>query len=367
MGYFWVIVLFPLVWPWIARAIFNTELTYAEMSLNIVIAFLLSAGIYYGGRYSSMADYEVLNGEVIGKSREITSCEHSYSCNCRTVQSCSGSGKNRSCSTSTVCDTCYEHSNDYDYRVKSNVGDFLINRVDRQGVSYPKRWVSVKNGDTVAMLHEYVNYVKAASDSLFHNELSILSTFNGKLPAYPLDIKDYQYIDRVLVDGITIPNISEWNAKLANILKTLGPQRQMNVVLVITTNTNPEYAQALKAYWQGGKKNDAIIVVGVSDYPTIGWVRVLSWSSDDMFNVSLRDKIWDLKTLAVDEVMRVIENESMTYFKRRPMAEFEYLKDAIEPSTWVIVLAGVLGVVVSLGLTVLFCRRDIDIKFPWQR
>src|SRR4051812_22989724 len=62
--------------------------------------------------FGQTMDEEVWNGHVTSKEQVRVSCSHSYSCNCR--QSCTSSGKGgQSCTT--VCDTCYEHSNDYDW------------------------------------------------------------------------------------------------------------------------------------------------------------------------------------------------------------------------------------------------------------
>ena len=47
----------------------------------------------------------------------------------------------------------------------------------------------------------------------------------------------------------------------------------------------------------GGKKNDAIVVIGVAEYPTIAWVDVFGWSKNEMFNVALRDEIIAMKKL----------------------------------------------------------------------
>jgi hypothetical protein len=367
MSYIWLVLIFPLVWPWIAKAIWGKDFTQAEFTINIVAACLLVTGVYMAGRYSEMADVEVLNGEVTRKVVETVPCSHSYDCNCRNVQSCTGSGKDRSCSTTRVCDTCYEHSNDYDHDLKTNVGTITVNRVDRQGVMAPPRWTAARIGDPVAMLHEYTNYVKAARDSLFHDDATHLTAFKDQVPAYPLNIQDYHYLNRFLTVGIKVPDEREWNIDIMNVLKKVGPERQMNLVVVVVNTADPNYIYALKAAWSGAKKNDAVIAIGVTNYPEISWVRVHSWSKNEMFNVEMRDEIWDLKTLDREKIMSVIAKTSMDQFQRRSMKEFEYLKASIEPPTWAIVLAGILGVVASLGLSMFFSRPNVNIRFPWEK
>jgi hypothetical protein len=214
-------------------------------------------------------------------------------------------------------------------------------------------------GEPVAAEHTFTNYVRAASSSLFHEQLGLLNQFEGKIPEYPGRVHDYYRINRVISD---VPEIStkSWSDSLSNILRTLGPTRQMNVVLLITSIDNPQYLEAIKGAWQGAKKNDAVIVIGTT-YPEIKWVGVHSWSKNAMFDVAMRDALLDMKTVDEKEVMTTIRKIGLSHFERRPMAEFEYLKDSIDPPTWVIVLSLVLGVVASVGLSIYFSRPGVDV------
>jgi hypothetical protein len=353
-----LILIFPLIWPMIAKMIFHTKLSYVEMALNIVIACLLSAGTYYAGRYSEMHDQEVLNGEILNKNKMMVSCEHSYSCNCRTIQSCSGSGKDRQCSTSTVCDTCYEHSHDWTWILNSNVGNITINREDRQGNIQPQRWSSAKIGEAVAMPHSYVNYVKAASDSLFHSELDLMNIYKEKIPEYPLNIYDYHRLNRFLMVGVDIADADKWNEDISNMLKKLGPQREMNLIILVTNITDAKYANAVKASWNGSKKNDVLVIIGIDD-TNILWTSIQSWSKNELFNIELRDKILDIKQLNRKEIISEIRDVSERLFNRRSMKEFEYLKDTIEPPLWIMIMAGIIGIVCSIGITYMIIHMNM--------
>src|SRR5690348_3424388 len=81
--------------------------------------------------YQNTTDYQVINGEVTGKEQNRVSCEHSYECNCRQESYECGDSKNSRTCYRRVCDTCYEHSHDYDWDVYSNIGTFTIDRIDR--------------------------------------------------------------------------------------------------------------------------------------------------------------------------------------------------------------------------------------------
>jgi len=132
---FWLIILFPLVWPFAARYFFNSGITWAEMALNITLCTALAVGVWHIGKFSEISDVEVWSGEVVNKKKIRMMCEHSYQCMCVTV-SC---GKD--CSTE-ICQTCYDHSFDNDWRVFTSMGkwtQFNIDRIDRQGLKEPPR------------------------------------------------------------------------------------------------------------------------------------------------------------------------------------------------------------------------------------
>ncbi len=347
----------PLVWPFIAKAIWKHELTLPEMAANIAVGVLIVVSGFFLSRYAAAYDIEILNGQVTSKAREQVSCEHDYKCRCRQV--CTGTGKNRSCSEQ--CDTCYEHSYDYDWMLRTTVGSIEVNRVDRQGTTEPPRFSRAQAGDPVAKSNSYTNYIKAAPDSLFNTlaDQKALSQFAGKVPAYPANIYDYHYLDRVLALGVNVPDVASWNRKLAEALRQLGPTRQVNIVLVLTAERDPQFADAIRAAWLGGKKNDVVVVLGVGENLAIDWARVVSWTDNELFKVQLRDELAELKTLERDAVLELITKHVAAGFKRKPMADFEYLKDRVAPPMWLALLLAALGLVASIVTSVVLSRNMV--------
>lgn len=351
-----LLLVLPMVWPFVAKMIWKHEITLTELGLNLLIGVLIVVSGWALGRYTQALDVEILNGQVTGKRSERVPCEHSYSCNCR--QSCSGSGASQSCTT--VCSTCYEHAYDVDWLLDTTVKALRINRVDRQGLKEPPRFTSASVGDPVAVPQSYQNYIKAAPDSLFNaaQNAALLSEFGDRLPEYPSKVRDYHYVDRVLTDGVALPSLAEWNEGLAQRLRALGPARQVNIVLVATSHPDARYADALHAKWLGGKKNDVVVVLGVSEYPEINWVRVLSWTEREVFKVQLRDALLDLKTVKMDAVLDTIAQQVEVGFERRSMADFEYLKHEIEPPFWLTGLLLLLSAIGSVGAAIYFANNQ---------
>lgn len=350
-----LLLVLPLVWPFVAKMIWKHEITLGELGLNLLVGAIIVTAGWYLGRYVQAMDVEIFNGQVLGKESKRVSCEHSYTCNCR--ESCSGSGSNRSCST--TCSTCYEHSNDWDWVLKTNVEDVKIRRIDRQGKHEPPRYTQAQPGDPVSLTSAYQNYIRAAPDSLFHaaDNAQLLKDFESRLPAYPADVYDYHYVDRVLNDGAAVPDLASWNRALAQELKTLGPLHQVNVVLVFTSSPDPRFADALNISWLGGKKNDVIVVLGTPQFPEIAWSRVLSWTDREVFKVQLRDALLDLKTVEQPRVLQTVREHIQSGFKRRPMSDFEYLKNQIEPPAWVLALLLLVSMLASVGAAIYFAKN----------
>jgi len=272
------------------------------------------------------------------------------------LETCSGSGTSRSCSE--TCDTCYEHLNDWDWNVSSTAGDFTVDRIDRRGSDEPPRWTRVRINEPVALPHSFINYIKAAPDSLFHKSSGLEEKQLALLPAYP-SVYDYQWINRVIPVGLALPEAAEWNTQLALTLRKLGPARQVNVIVIVVKTPDQSYVHALEKHWLGGKKNDVVVVLGVAEYPKISWAAVMSWTKEELFKVELRDALIALGHVDNTPVVETIEKHIAKKFVRRQMKEFEYLKDEIDPPAWAIVLAFLLATVGSIGLSLWFRKTDV--------
>ena len=363
-----LLLVFPILWPFIAKVIWKNEITRREIAINLAIGvFIVTVG-WFGGRYAKTADIEILNGEVTGKHSEDVSCKHTYECNCRQVCSTDRKG-NRSCSQS--CDTCHEHPFDREWHVGTNLGDYEIDTVDRQGLTTPRAYANAYIGQPVARSHLFTNYVKASPESLFNTlaEKSAFERFKDALPAYPSHVYDYFSINRILVSGTTGPDVAQWNGKLAEMLKSVGPAKQANVIVVFTGSTDPQYAAALRSAWLGGKKNDVIVVIGAPKYPAIAWARVISWTDNATFKVQLADDIENLPAATPDAVLAVVKADITQGFVRKHMRDFKYLQWEIEPPMWLLILLFVASVAASVGSSVYFSRNSVRVSpgFAYRR
>lgn len=336
--------------PIIKKVVYHKTITAYEVGAIALVNSLIVGVVLYAGLYSQMADVELLNGQVIEKRIDKVSCSHSYMCNCRTV-SC-GKG----CST-THCDTCYEHSHDFDHVVESTVGTIVIDREDRQGKTIPARWKAVALNEPVTLAKPFTNYIKAAPDSLFN--LTHLHNSEVIVPEYPR-VFDYYRVNRVLNSSSEVVNVNEINRLLNLELRQLGPQKEVNVIVVFWDSTNdPSFVDVLRAKWLGGKQNDLIVAVKLTK-GEIEAVESFGFSKDSSVYYKVNRLIKDVGTLAGNErafVDGILESINQS-FVRQPMSDFEYLKDNIDPPTWVVVLAAIFSILGTFGASILAHKYD---------
>lgn len=307
-----------------------------------VIGAIATALVFAISSASATADTEIWNGKITSKDRIHGDYVSTYYCNC--VQSCSGSGNNRTCTT--TCQTCYENHYTVNWQCGSTAGAYTIESADWTnrgvyGLPNPRRWVDIGIGDPVSRAHSYTNYVQAVPESLFRPSGETLKKqFAGLIPEYPSSIYDFYRINRFLTPGYSTPDAPAWNAGISELLKDRGPKKQVNAVIVVAKTGDANYAYALRDAWLSAKKNDVVLVIGSSAWPKIDFVDVISWTKNELFKVQLRDDVLALGTIQRQPILDILGKQIDTNFERRHMAEFKYLESEIDPPTWLLVALG---------------------------
>lgn len=319
------------------------RVTAREFILQLIAQTIVISIGFWIVFQSDTADKEIWNGRVSQKQRLEVGCRHSYTCNCITV-SC---GKD--CST-TICQTCYEHSYDVDWPLTTTNGEAIyIDTIDRQGLFEPPRWTKAQLGDTTSLQHSYKNYIKAAPGSLF-NKKGQKEKYLKELPNYPGNIYDYHYLDRLVNIGTPV-NYSVWNKAIAELNADIGKSKQANLIVVLTYNKTEDFYYALEQHWIGGKKNDIILVANTPDGKSINRVQVMAWTTNEIFKINMRDSILNLKTLDHELVLATAKAVILKDFIRRPMEDFKYLERAVVPTFGQYLFLFIFGFLVSSGIT----------------
>jgi len=363
LWYFLIPLALSIATIFIVRKLMIKQLELAQIvgftAGGLIISMVIMASAFYAGKGSKTGDVEILNGEVLRKDRIHDSYVRSYQCNCYTTTDSDGH-------TTEHCSTCYEDHYTVDWTCSTNIGNYTIKSLDETSKRVykspdPQRWLIIKPGDPVSGSHGYTNYIKAVPSSLFRPASATLKErYAGQIPAYPGNVYDFYHVDRVLPVGVSVPNLREWNTKLSEALKKLGPQKQANAVIVLTKYPSDDYFFALQDAWNNGKKNDIVVVIGAPDFPAkAAWVRIMALTKDEMFQVKLRDSILALDALTADAVIGAINAEGFATFKRKPMSDFKYLEAEIDPPSWVMTTASILITLAYLGFWIFaFVNRD---------
>lgn len=346
-----------LLIPIMAKYFFYTTITYQELGIHFVVVILVVVSVWNIGKWSQTDDTEIWNGVITSKHRDHDTYEDPYDCMC-TIDS----------KGNQTCSTCYETRYTVDWYAKSTVGIIQFDKEDSSSRSVynypdPASYANCSVGQPAAKENIYINYVQAVPQSIFADQAGA-EDFPGKVPAYPR-VHNFYQVDHVLnVDSeISDGQVAILDNGIDGILRSLGPTKQANIILILTEIDDPTYRYTVEQTWLGGKKNDIVIFIGL-DGNKITWVDIMTWAlntGNELFHVTLRDKITKQKHLDFVGLIPAINNTVAELYDRPQMKDYEHLKEEITPPDWVVVLAVVLGYGGSLLLVWFFHVHDIDL------
>lgn len=348
---FLLLMLVPILIACCSIYFFKKKVTLQEFGLQLAVpALCMLAGL--GLAYvQSTTDTEIWNGRVTSKTTERVHCRHSYPCRCRTVKI----GK----SSSIHCDTCYVHSYDLDWLIKASTGETTnISKVDSQGLKMPPRWGAAFIGEPYSSSHYYTNYILANPDSVLLGGKGDVKKWVALLPTYP-NLYDYYRTVHYINLGVPGQDAATWEWLLDEINGDLGPSKQVQVLLLLVPTDDASYMLALKDHWLGGKKNDAIIVIGSKNGHTIGFVDVLSWTPNAKYKVLLKDAIYAETLDKRDHIATAILQLTQMYFVRMHMKDYQYLMKSFQPSPVAMLWLFIIGSLGSLGLAAFTVCNEI--------
>ncbi|MNM27170.1 hypothetical protein D3C81_376550 [compost metagenome] len=361
MWYYLPIVFIPAFLVIVAsKFFFPHHVTWKEWAVQlgagVILTVILTAATMIGGSMGS-ADFTIFSGQVTGKESVRVSCSHQYKCGetCRTESYTDSKGKRHS---RRVCDPVYcdEHDYDVSWRVYTTLGTWTIDRVDRRGLKMPPRWDDTYINEPVAESRFASNYL-LLNDDRFGTSSSVRAKFAGHLFAYPVPY-DYWKIQRVLQDnGRDYDSISIW---LNEQLKKDGPAKQLNVILVVTKNLDPELYFAQIEAWRGVRKNDVVLFYGVDEDENVKWAKAMSFA-DGQDNLVMLKELQSMtyeRTFGVELVQEQYK-KIVAEFHRVPNSTFEYMKDAWVPPTWWIITMSIVNLLAAIGIAWFMVKEDL--------
>lgn len=320
----------------------------AGTALGISI-FIGIAGVI-AATAGAASDVEIINGKITSKTRDHGSYVRSYNCMCFTDSKGQKS-----------CQTCYENRYTVKWWAGSTVGNFTIKSLDDNTrrvylTPDPEAYTRIQLGEPASARNRYQNYIQAVPNSLFTAvSRDVKERFAASIPPYPDAIYNQWKNDHVVSRDVNVKDLAEWNARVANALREVGPAKQVNLIFLVTKIGDPNFEHAVRDVWENGNKNDVIVVIGAPNYPEIEFARIITWSKNELFKVELRDTI--LEHGKADQILTDIAvNQINKNFERREMKEFEYLKGEISLPKWVLALILTLMLGAHAGIYFYFRR-----------
>jgi hypothetical protein len=362
----WLLLCVPLIVPIIALVGLRRMLSVAQMAA-LVGTMLVPVGMYQLGRMSSASDTEVWNGVVTGKDSIKHSCpfgwnrSRSYHCNvystrevyngrkCTPTYRTNSDGKR--VKTGETCRNVYRTEYNYHYEweqdwyIQTSLRKFYVRRQDSQGAVEPARYTSAQVGDPVSVTNSFENVIKAVPASLFDVNDSIMSDYANMIPTYPSQIYDMYKINRVLnvQANVTSEQVNDLNLRIGKLLGKLNPQKQINIVVILTSSPDSSFMDAVEYSWLGGKKNDLVVGVNIDSSNQVQWAKAFTWGR----STGNEDLVGTLSgaitgEFSVDNVYNAIE-QNVQLFKRPSAAQFEKFKAKVLAPTWVAIACFILS------------------------
>jgi len=349
---FWFNFLVPIAigfWLYIT----NREYILKEFGIQVA-ATLAYVAIIYSLLFSVTTDIwdtNYFNGKVASSTyyeewdEKVTYTE-TYSC---------GTSKNpRTC---TRTKTRIDHHPAY-YQIKTNLGESIsisrgeylqakrefgtkfvnISRSNQVSYGDGDKYVSHPNKIIPTSVgHTYENLVAVAKDNVIHTkvpkeEIQQLVKV-GVLREYPI-LYEGKYgetkLNRIIDTTGRIKNPNKQLEILNHITTRVGITKQANPILYIVDSEKYDrsFKDALSQYWKMGKKNDVTLVLGVDKKGNVQWSDVICFTNNTDFIIDMGNAFKDI-SINSPTVLTKLEYHINKSYIRKPMKEFEYLKENI--------------------------------------
>ena len=319
-----------------AKKIDHHEFTWNEVGLTLLVGVVMTVCSVGFSFMAEIRDVNSVNGVIVTKDR----VHGSYT-------TCNSTNKDGVCQSWTTHYTVDWQvignfgTLDNPLRINTNVGHYeSTSSSSRNNRPDPVYYTQAINGNPMAAPVGFRNYIKGAPFSLFSEEDPVM--FADKMPAYP-DIIGYYNIDRVInVDTeILAFEVAELDKMLDESLKTIGPFKQANIIVVLTEVDDSTYRYQLERAWLGGKKNDVVVIVGLDG-------REITWSETFTFARSMGNETLKYSMQRSVPAIGEYDNEALhgaivagvnSEFTRISEKQFSYLANDVKPKWWVILLA----------------------------
>lgn len=245
---------------------FDSDTIKTMFTINVIASCLITGLVLLNSTFS-IVDVQYLHGKITDKSSQRVSCEHKYECG----ESChTENGKK-------VCEPiyCNRHSYDIDWFLNTTVGKIEIKRINDRGDKEPPTWTNAFINEAVTKEDQYLNpLLHDLNNSIYYYHTD--KEFDD-LPDYPKVHSVYKFnpVVDVSKSKYIYSTISDY---IINWEKENSSNKKVNIIVVLTNETDIKYFDSLMNKWKSPKKNDIILVYSIDNENNINWLEATTYA-----------------------------------------------------------------------------------------
>lgn len=370
MSLAWLAILIPLIASGILFFLYRDKTCWWEYALvigpSLLFIFLMKI---------AMVSYNTSDIEYLGDY--ITHVQHydhwdewiTQTCS---YQTCSGSGKDRSCTTHYYdCSYRKDHP-EYWVKVTSGKNEIEISeqeyntlakqfntaqqevemnrnfyRIDGDAQAYPYNG-EILRVESVSSEHSYANKVKA-SGSVFKFE-SITTEEAGKWKLY-----NYPAVENNSQSTVLGASVRQATQKKLDYLNGYdGPNHQIRVYIVVYKDQPYTVVNKQLSYWQGGNKNELLIHLGVDATGQLKWYDATSWMDKPEVTARIKTFLAGQKQANIGALADFLIPTVERYWHRKSFSDFDYLDIELSPNQLMWIIISILIYNVGISIWVVF-------------
>lgn len=144
-----------------------------------------------------------------------------------------------------------------------------------------------------------------------------------------------------------------------------GKSKQVRVYIIFFKDKTSESASKQISYWEGGNKNELIVMIGIDSKTKLQWIRVHSWSD----NPDLETRIDTYLSRCIGEIVDMDDFynffvSNIDKWNRKEFKDFEYIQHSMSSGS-LIALSIIILIITIVGCFIVV-NNELDL-IGWRR
>ena len=231
------------------------------------------------------------------------------------------------------------------FKTKPTFVNLNRNYHTRNGYKYEVYWNNIKeDAEIVTSVRSYENRVRASRSVFNFQEVTKEEKETYKLFEYPK-------VNNLKQKNLLGYDDDNAEKKLEILNGFLGNKKEVKAFVLIFKDQPIKAAELQESYWKGGNKNEFITCIGIdSKTQKINWVYIISWNTNQILNINVRDWIYEQEKLNLSDISDYLYVQIEKDFKRKLFREFSYLKVELTPNQ--LLAVWIVSIILSIGISV---------------